>query len=63
GIDELEVRYKRELKSPLPSHHIIEDTGISVWRTIYVANEWNEIQTHRKTNYLITLTIVLILMQ
>ncbi|CAH8862937.1 unnamed protein product [Trichobilharzia szidati] len=62
GIDELEVRYKRELKSPLPSHHI-EDTGISVWRTIYVANEWNEIQTHRKTNYLITLTIVLILMQ
>ncbi|KAK4468022.1 hypothetical protein MN116_008200 [Schistosoma mekongi] len=64
--DDLELRYKREFKSSLPSttmNYQLEDTGISVWRLIYVANEWNEIQTYRKTSYLITISSVLILMQ
>lgn len=39
------------------------DSGVSVWRTIYVANEWNEIQTHRKTNSLITIASVLFFMK
>ncbi|CAL8069107.1 unnamed protein product [Calicophoron daubneyi] len=39
-----------------------EDTGISVWRRIYVANEWNEIQTYRKTQRFITYGCVLIVM-
>lgn len=26
------------------------DTGVSVWRTILVANEWNELQIYRRTN-------------
>ncbi|CAH8578368.1 unnamed protein product [Heterobilharzia americana] len=67
GVDDLDIHYKREFKSSLPPSLLlsnqIEDTGVSVWRTIYVANEWNEIQTHRKTNYLVTLSTVLILMQ
>ncbi|THD26645.1 Meckelin [Fasciola hepatica] len=39
------------------------DSGVSVWRTIYVANEWNEIQTHRKTSSLITFASVLFFMK
>lgn len=27
-----------------------EPTPVSIWRTIFVANEWNEIQTTRKIN-------------
>ncbi|VDO86550.1 unnamed protein product [Schistosoma margrebowiei] len=64
--DDLEARPKKELRSSLPPSSIsnqMEDTGISVWRTIYVANEWNEIQTYRKTSCLITIACVLILMQ
>ncbi|RTG85237.1 meckelin, partial [Schistosoma bovis] len=64
--DDLEARPKKELRSSLPLSSIsnqMEDTGISVWRIIYVANEWNEIQTYRKTSCLITIACVLILMQ
>ncbi|CAH8598091.1 unnamed protein product [Schistosoma curassoni] len=64
--DNLEARPKKELRSSLPPSSIsnqMEDTGISVWRIIYVANEWNEIQTYRKTSCLITIACVLILMQ
>ncbi|CAH8580202.1 unnamed protein product [Schistosoma intercalatum] len=64
--DDLEARPKKELRSSLPPSSIsnqMEDTGISVWRIIYVANEWNEIQTYRKTSCLITIACVLILMQ
>ncbi|KAF8561258.1 hypothetical protein P879_07815 [Paragonimus westermani] len=46
----------------IPLRAPYEDSGISVWRTIYVANEWNEIQTHRKTQSPITYGAVLLFM-
>uniref|UniRef100_A0A8C5PZN1 Meckelin n=1 Tax=Leptobrachium leishanense TaxID=445787 RepID=A0A8C5PZN1_9ANUR len=37
--------------------------SVSVWRTILVANEWNEIQTHRKLSPLFQLFFVLLLLE
>ncbi|KAG7473551.1 hypothetical protein MATL_G00097060 [Megalops atlanticus] len=41
------------------------DHGLSVsaWRTFFVANEWNEIQTMRKLNPVLQLLLVLLIMQ
>ncbi|XP_018652741.1 hypothetical protein Smp_156860 [Schistosoma mansoni] len=59
--DNLVVRSKKELRSSLQPSSIIsdqmEDTGISVWRIIYVANEWNEIQTYRIIQWLFSITL------
>lgn len=41
------------------SHEIKEYNKISCWRTLFVANEWNEIQTFRKINPTIQLVLVL----
>lgn len=35
-------------------------TPISIWRTYFVANEWNEIQSVRKINHTILLVLVLL---
>ncbi|CAH2324113.1 meckelin-like isoform X1 [Pelobates cultripes] len=37
--------------------------NVSVWRTILVANEWNEIQAHRKLSPLFQLFFVLLLLE
>ncbi|MEE6500410.1 hypothetical protein FKM82_003772 [Ascaphus truei] len=37
--------------------------NVSIWRTILVANEWNEIQTHRKLSPLFQLFMVLLLLE
>ncbi|PAA81046.1 hypothetical protein BOX15_Mlig034046g3, partial [Macrostomum lignano] len=37
-------------------------TEVTYWRTVLIANEWNEIQTHRKTNRTFTLLVVLFFM-
>ncbi|KAJ8343775.1 hypothetical protein SKAU_G00311040 [Synaphobranchus kaupii] len=37
--------------------------GVSAWRTFFVANEWNEIQTARKLNPLLQLLTVLLILQ
>lgn len=34
-------------------------TPVSVWRTIFIANEWNELQTARKTNLELTLIVLI----
>ncbi|XP_019391529.1 PREDICTED: meckelin-like isoform X1 [Crocodylus porosus] len=38
-------------------------SSVSIWRTFLVANEWNEIQTHRKLNPLLQLVAVLLLLE
>ncbi|KAM4018585.1 LOW QUALITY PROTEIN: meckelin-like [Anomaloglossus baeobatrachus] len=38
-------------------------SNVSFWRTILVANEWNEIQTHRKLSPLLQLFLVLLLLE
>ncbi|XP_075045430.1 meckelin-like [Mixophyes fleayi] len=38
-------------------------SSVSIWRTILVANEWNEIQTHRKLSPLFQLFMVLLLLE
>lgn len=38
---------------PRTTHHDGDQTqpnSVSIWRTYFVANEWNEIQTRRKTS-------------
>uniref|UniRef100_A0A8D0GTN7 Meckelin n=1 Tax=Sphenodon punctatus TaxID=8508 RepID=A0A8D0GTN7_SPHPU len=37
--------------------------SVSVWRTFLIANEWNEIQTHRKLNPTLQLFAVLLLLE
>ena len=38
-------------------------TTVSIWRTYFVANEWNEIQTHRKFNPYVVLVLTLLLLE
>ncbi|CAJ0937775.1 unnamed protein product [Ranitomeya imitator] len=38
-------------------------SNVSFWRTILVANEWNEIQAHRKLSPLLQLFLVLLLLE
>ncbi|XP_063801751.1 meckelin-like isoform X2 [Pseudophryne corroboree] len=38
-------------------------TNVSIWRTILIANEWNEIQVHRKLSPLFQLFMVLLLLE
>ncbi|KAK6624732.1 hypothetical protein RUM44_011592 [Polyplax serrata] len=40
-----------------------EEQPVSIWRTYFVANEWNEIQTKRKMNVNIHLLITIFLLQ
>ncbi len=36
---------------------------VSIWRTYFVANEWNEIQSLRKINHTLLLALVLLFIQ
>lgn len=36
---------------------------VSIWRTYFVANEWNEIQTKRKTSLLLQMLITVLLLK
>ena len=36
---------------------------VSIWRTYFVANEWNEIQSQRKINHSLLLVLVLLFIQ
>jgi len=52
-----------------PKASIRDDSGgekaeapISIWRTYFVANEWNEIQTYRKISPLFQLVMSLLLL-
>ncbi|XP_072136034.1 meckelin-like isoform X4 [Mobula birostris] len=38
-------------------------SSVSIWRTYFIANEWNEIQTKRKTNPILQLVLVLLLLE
>ena len=38
-------------------------TPVSIWRTYFVANEWNEIQSSRSINHRLLLVIVLLFLQ
>lgn len=45
------------------SHEIREYNRISCWRTLFVANEWNELQTFRKINPTIQIIGVLFFLE
>ena len=36
---------------------------VSVWRTLYMANEWSELQTHRRINPYLTFSLMAVLLQ
>lgn len=36
---------------------------VSIWRTYFVANEWNEIQTKRKTSLLLQMLLTVLLLK
>ena len=36
---------------------------VSIWRTYFVANEWNEIQSYRKINHTVLLVLVLLFIE
>lgn len=38
-------------------------TSVSIWRTYFVANEWNEIQTLRKINSFLVLVITVLFLE
>ncbi|RNA07664.1 meckelin isoform X1 [Brachionus plicatilis] len=50
---------KEEKKNFLSNKELSEYNRISCWRTLFVANEWNEIQTFRKIDPLVQLIGVL----
>lgn len=37
--------------------------SVSIWRSYFIANEWNEIQTKRKVNLLIHMLIITFLLK
>lgn len=39
------------------------DQPVSIWRTYFVANEWNEIQTKRKINLSIHLLLTIMVLK
>lgn len=39
-----------------------KNAPVSIWRTLFAANEWNELQTARRTSLILTLFIVLLLL-
>ncbi|XP_078066710.1 meckelin-like [Mustelus asterias] len=38
-------------------------SSVSIWRTYFIANEWNEIQTKRKINPILQIFIILLLLE
>lgn len=39
------------------------ESKVSIWRSYFIANEWNEIQTHRKSNGVVQLVFVIIILE
>jgi meckelin len=54
---------KDEAKEKLISEELREFNKVSCWRLLFVANEWNELQTFRKINTTIQLLVVLIFLK
>ena len=50
-------------QAALQQEKIPFNTGVSIWRSYFIANEWNEIQTYRKTSLTFNLIIVLLFME
>ncbi|CAF0714891.1 unnamed protein product [Brachionus calyciflorus] len=68
--DEKSLELKKRLppidknnQTSLIMEQIKEQNKISCWRTLFVANEWNELQTFRKINTTIHLILVLFLLK
>ena len=56
--EKLTESYKLETEKEMP-----QQNNVSCWRTLFVANEWNEIQTYRKVNSTFQLIAVLFLLK
>lgn len=41
----------------------IQQQPVSIWRTYFVANEWNEIQTKRRTSLLFQMLFTLLIIK
>ncbi|XP_067853617.1 meckelin-like [Heptranchias perlo] len=48
---------------PKPGANKTTPSSVSIWRTYFIANEWNEIQTRRKINPVLQLFVVLLLLE
>ncbi|XP_043562521.1 meckelin-like isoform X1 [Chiloscyllium plagiosum] len=48
---------------PKPAANRSVPSSVSIWRTYFIANEWNEIQTKRKINPILQLFAVLLLLE
>ena len=46
----------------IDSKEIAIQSKVSCWRTLFVANEWNELQTFRKINPTVQLIFILFLL-
>ena len=46
-----------------PDKSLNSESPVSVWRTYLVANEWNEIQTKRKTSISLQVVLVILVMK
>jgi meckelin len=42
---------------------LTSSNGVSCWRTLFVANEWNELQTYRRINPTVQLVLVLLILK
>lgn len=62
-IDGKASKPKGESEEKLIKEKILNRSSVSCWRTLFVANEWNEIQTFRKINPTIQLIMVLLLLK
>ncbi|XP_050779185.1 meckelin-like isoform X7 [Gopherus flavomarginatus] len=60
-IDWEKPKEKPAFKAPAGGQRAI--SSVSIWRTFLIANEWNEIQTHRKLNPSLQLFTVLLLLE
>lgn len=57
-------RPKPQESIPKPNTAVkVNEETISVWRSLFIANEWNEIQTKRKINLLLHSTLMLFFLQ
>ncbi|XP_069758228.1 meckelin-like [Narcine bancroftii] len=48
---------------PKPTENKPSSSSVSIWRTYFIANEWNEIQTKRKINPILQLFLILLLLE
>ncbi|XP_032891723.1 meckelin-like isoform X1 [Amblyraja radiata] len=46
-----------------PAENKPSPSSVSIWRTYFIANEWNEIQTKRKINPILQLILILLLLE